>query len=50
MAAVVVNVGGQSVLLAVTSGIGIAAVLAVWLRTALAGDNTRRVDIARGTS
>ncbi len=50
LAAVVVNVGGQSVLLAVTSGIGIAAVLAVWLRTALAGDNTRRVDIARGTS
>lgn len=40
MAAVLVNVGGQSVLLTVTSGIGIAAVLVVWLRMALAGHNS----------
>ena len=50
LAAGVVNVAGQSVLLTVTSGIGIAAVLAMWLRTALAGDNPRRVDIAGATS
>lgn len=45
LAAVLVNVGSQSVLLAVVSGIGIAAVLAVWLRTARAGHNSGRVDI-----
>ena len=47
---VVVNVGSQSVLLAVTGGIGIAAVLVMWLRTAPAGGNSRRVDIAGATS